>query len=227
MKSGICGLRREVFKIMSSMKIYLRLTAMFLMAVILASFVAKQPEKLTPSEFKKWVLSPTSGLQHKVSQGSYDYIMSYLPLEFMALQQLKGDEINKRAFNKKQEELRGTEYYTFMISLNNGSKNVIKSLVEDTEIPADQMVHFMAYNLQHDIHLVKGADTLKCAFLHFEETFEITSYARFMIMFSDDTQSRRHVEDRQLIVSFPWLGDPLAFRINKENIKSVPKVIVK
>lgn len=195
------------------------------LVIALTSFIS-HPRKLEPVAFMQWVLSPSSGLQGRVTQGSYDYIASYLPTEFVALQQLKGQQVDRKKFSAKYQELKGTEHYTFLINLNNGKKNAVKSLSTDSEIPVDQLVHFMAYDLQHEIRLVNGSDTLQCKFLHFEETFEITSYARFMVMFEHDGGSRSS-GDRHLLVSLPWLNEQLVFTIGKENLQRIPKVIVK
>lgn len=193
---------------------------------VIFSFTIQQSRKLDPKSYTQWVLNPKNGLQSKSAVGPYDFIINYLPSEYMILKEANGRTMDRKEFSRKRQELKNTEYYSLLINLNNGKKNVVKSLVDDTKIPASDMVKYLAYDLQHDIKLVSGVDTLKCKFLHFEETYEVTSYARFLAAFdvSDDDKKNHRI----LQVSLPWMKERiLTFTIEKENILSVPKVSVK
>lgn len=191
------------------------------------SFTAfKHPRKLGPASYVQWVMNPLNGLQAKVTEGKYNFLVNYLPAEFMIIKEARGKRLGKKEFEEKKDELKNTEYYSLLIDLNNGRKNVVQSLVDDTKTPADDMVKYLAYDLQRDIKLVDGTDTLKCRFLHLEETYEVTSYARFMAVF--DVPEKKEKDDRVILLSLPWMNhQKMTFTITKENLLSVPRVSVK
>lgn len=191
------------------------------------SFTAfKQPRKLDPASYVQWVMNPLNGLQAKVTEGKYNFLVNYLPGEFMIIKEARGKKLGKKEFEKKKDELKNTEHYSLLIDLNNGRKNVVQSLVDYTKTPADDMVKYLAYDLQHDIKLFDGVDTLKCRFMHLEETYEVTSYARFLVVF--DVPERKEKNDRVMLVSLPWMNrQTMTFTIKKENLLSVPRVSVK
>ena len=199
--------------------------------VVLFAFSAQQqaPRRLNPVEYARWIVSPSNGLQSKVTEGSYDFIVNYLPADYMILKEFRGREFSRKQFEKRQKELKNTEYYSLLINLNNGKNNVVKSLVDEHKANADQVVKYLAYDLQREIRLVKGTDTLKCSFLHMEETYEVTSYARLTLVFDVPEEGRRKSDqDRTILATFPWLQNPdLRFSIAKKNLQNVPKVSVK
>src|SRR5690606_37061723 len=85
---------------------------------------SQHPKRLKPTEYVQWVESVESGLQSMVSEGDFDFIATFRPKDYMILKENRDNQMTKKDFKTRQDELHNVQYYSFFIALNNGKNNV-------------------------------------------------------------------------------------------------------
>lgn len=180
--------------------------------------------KLVPSAYMAWVENAQNGLIAQTTQGELDFIFQYRPLDYIILKEARGsnENLTKKIVKQRKQELEGLEYYTFFIALHNGKKDVVKTLSKG-EVEYDKMIRYFAGDLQQDLRLVAGSDTVNCKLFHFERTYGITSYAQFVIGFEPSAFLKD--ADRTLFFDSDKLTTaPILLTIKKEDINNIPEV---
>lgn len=186
----------------------------------------RRPRVLDPSKYLKWVESKNSGLTAVSENGALTYAVMYRPSEYVIL---KGTPIeNKRTAGKeiKQriKEIKGVEHYTFSIALNDGRKDLIKTLTRDSR-EYEALLLYLANQMQHDLQLATGKDTTGCTMFHMERTYGVTPYVKFVLGFEMPVSGKELKEDRTILFNAEVLGSGLIrLNIRKEDIQSIPKV---
>lgn len=139
------------------------------------------PGELSADEFVSWVKEEQAlNAEHHFEDMSFR--ITYRPAEWMALNNLDegatANDINMEA--KHYEDLM---CFTLRIELNNDSGELLKYKLSEQE-EYTRRVNYYAFEIQRDIQLFTGKDTLRCGIVHFERTFGIANYSDIMIGFS-------------------------------------------
>lgn len=187
---------------------------------------------LTPSnsvevlDYVKWVEDPENGLVKTKKLEKYRYSLLYKPTDYMIAKDLASFKISKVQYDSLQELYKGFEYYTFSIEDTSFQDELIKSgLTSRGEY--DQRLMYYSFEMQKDIQLISGTDTIPCSMLHYERTFNISPKANFMIGFPVVTKTNKPEE----IVSKTLVYEDKVFktgivklRIEDEALKEIPAI---
>ena len=116
------------------------------------------------------------------------------------------------------------QYFTLRIK-SNRTDNLLKF---DGAADGGEKLDYFAFNMQNDLSLVAGKDTLACVLHHFERTYNIAPYCDFLIAFELPVKNNSQVEDKIFIFEDKLfkLGT-IKLKIKKEDLHKVPTLIYK
>lgn len=198
----------------------------FLITSTSADTKSRRPRVLGPVKYLKWVESKNSGLSAVSENGALTYAVMYRPSEYVII---KGAHIENKRPSRKElkqriKEIEGVEYYTFSIALNDGRKDLIKTLTRNPQ-EYEALLLYLANQMQHDLRLVAGKDTTGCTMFHMERTYGVTPYVKFVLGFEMSVGGKALKEDRTILFNAAVLGSGLIrLSIRKEDIQNIPKV---
>ncbi len=177
-------------------------------------------DQLSPRQYMQWVADKSNGLNVEKRINEFTYGLQYKPLEYVALLDLKKDEISKSELKKKMEEYEGLQYYTFTISTDSQQELLKKNLSETNEYYG--RIHYFSFDMQNDLKLIDGKDTLDCELFHFERVYGVAPYARFVLGFPLASGN----QDKTLFYDEKIFGaGKLYLTIQAKNNNQLPEVI--
>jgi len=136
-------------------------------------------------EFNAWVLNTDNNLLKTKNVGEINYNLSFVPKEFMAFNELKGQEYNKEAFDVALSHYDGMSYFNFKIAIEEGQGELLKYKLSSAQQYNDR-INYMSFKMQKDIFLIQGKDTISPGLFHFERIFEVAPFATVMVAFDNE-----------------------------------------
>lgn len=181
---------------------------------------AAVPEKQAPEEYVIWVDDKNNGLKVEKTIEDFTYALHYKPLEYVALQELKKDSVSARELKETMERYSGLQYFTFRISTGGTGELLKKKLVNTNDYYA--RIQYYSFDMQKDLKLIEGIDTLECMLFHFERTYGVAPYATFVLGFplTDGKQDKTLVYDEKI-----FGAGRIYLTIQAKNYKKLPSVI--
>ena len=142
------------------------------------------------AEYAHYLTDTDSGLIQKQSRNKMQFSATYQPIDFVAGKKLEGNERNAVGLEKARQIYLGLQYLNFEIYTEGGAagQNSLKQLIEK-QVREAKWVETMAYynfEMQGDLGLISGIDTLPCALYHLEQTGNLDNRMRFLLGFKDD-----------------------------------------
>lgn len=146
--------------------------------------------ELSANEYISWVRDPEHGLHIRKEISRYRFDLQYKPYEYEALLSLRNQAPQKQELQEKISRLRDMQYYTFSISTKDGQGELLKSgLTDQNQYYA--RVEYFSFNMQQDIQLIDGLDTLHCEMYHYERAYDASPVARFILAFPLGRQEKK------------------------------------
>ncbi len=181
-----------------------------------------ESEKLKPEEYVKWVQNPENGFRKEKIIDDLVFNIQYKPYEYIVCMEEQKQELQDSLVNKKIKELDGMQYYDFKIILKEGLGELLKyKLTSKGEY--DKRVKYFAFNMQNDIQLVEGTDTIPCTLFHFERAYDVTPSSVFLLGFGVTKNTLK--QDKTLIVYDRTFGKGLIkFTFNQKDLQRLPKI---
>ena len=97
-------------------------------------------------------------------------------------------QVSKEDFSQIKENYLGLEYYVFRIE---APENVLNYQLQANETPQERL-NYYAFQMQKDLQLIVGMDTLQCQLFHLEQNSGIAPYLTFSLGFeTPKTQTDR------------------------------------
>ncbi len=84
--------------------------------------------------------------------------------------------------NLKASDFEDLQYFDIRIAIQNFHSEFIKYNLEDTD-EYQRRISYCAFEMQKDIQLIDGKDTLDCVLFHFERAFNVVPYGHFFLGF--------------------------------------------
>ena len=192
-----------------------------------------QKEKLKAEDYMKWLESDDNGIKINKKIGELTFTSLYKPYEYLSLKELKSTKIDKKALEEKIQEYSGMQYFTFRISAEGQSQELLKLNVS-TENEYASRIEYFSFNMQKDLKLIDGTDTLDCSLFHFERVYGLAPYATFVLGFPL-TKEEQHTDllnketaykDKTLFYADQVFGSGSVYMTTKaESLNSLPELI--
>lgn len=177
-------------------------------------------QEVRPSDLVKYVRDPGNGLRKIERIGDLEFDLQYKPLSFVIANEFRSNAIDKRAYRKREGELAGLEYYNLKIKVKGSTENITTYQVSNQDDQQNRL-YYLSYELNQDLKMVQGKDTLSPVLFHFERTYDVSNHRTFVLAFPH-SQSR---EDRTLILNSKEIGTgPIEISIEENAINNTPKI---
>jgi hypothetical protein len=85
-------------------------------------------------------------------------------------------------------------------------------------------VAYSAFEMQKDIYLVDGMDTLPCVMFHFERSFDVTPFGHFSIAF-ENSGNRRFTEKQIVFTDRLFNNGTIKFLFQSEDFTKAPVLL--
>jgi hypothetical protein len=185
---------------------------------------SSSPESLQSIEYVSWIENPENGLKQEKVIGDLSFTLQYKPLEFIALKALGPSAANAKGVQEARKEYEGMQYYTLTINNKSGINDLLKYEVSDMQ-EYQQRVSYFSFDMQRDLLLVEGEDSLKCRLFHYERVYGLAPYATFLLGFDLPAKKSGEVCDKVLVYrERVFETGMLKFRIKAENLNNVPEL---
>jgi hypothetical protein len=149
-----------------------------------------------------------------------EFGMIYKPLDYMICLEAKTDELKDTTYQTKMSELRDMEYLDLTIASVSRKFELMRyNIVSPKEF--DQRIRYYSFEMQKDIKMIVGIDTIPCALYHFERAIDIQSEDHFILGFPKS----KSVSDRTIVLQDKIFGKGIVkFNFSAQTITNLPKV---
>lgn len=141
---------------------------------------------MLPSEYIQWMNNPANGMVQDSTVGNYTFSLIYRPTEMLLLKELKKqDKLTKKTYKQLKKEYTGVQYFNFRIKPLDVLVIAGVSTALNEKSVVEQNILYFSFDMQHDLKLVEGGDTLRCKSFTYERTFDYAPYYSFLAVFED------------------------------------------
>ncbi|MBI2968480.1 MAG: hypothetical protein HYY40_11810 [Bacteroidetes bacterium] len=182
-------------------------------------------DDLDPMEYVNWVEDMNNGLKVSKQIGNIRFTLQFKPLEYIILKENGNPDAGKEEIIKEMEQMKDMQYYTFTISADDHLSDILKYNLND---PADYYfrLNYFASEMQDDLALVEGTDTLRCLLFHYERNYGLAPYTNFLLAF-EKKENGEEIPDRTLIFDDGALNSGIVkITINGAALNRMPKLFV-
>ncbi|MCH2044427.1 MAG: hypothetical protein MK212_09960 [Saprospiraceae bacterium] len=171
------------------------------MATVLYSTIGCAKQELLPSDYVVWVTDPVNGLQKEKEISPLRVEALYKPIGYIISNEKRRNEISQEEYKQRAKELEGMHYITLKLGITNAQQDVTNWGVTDQQSQEERLA-YLSFEMQKDIKLVEGTDTLPCALFHFERSYDLSTQRTFVLAF----EKRRIAseEDKTLILDLAY-----------------------
>lgn len=169
-------------------------------------------KKLPVDQFVTWVADKDNKLIKDKTISDINYQLGYLPPEYLAYTELKGEEYGQEKFDAVKKHYLGMTYFKLRITVKNGNGEALKYELRSAQQYNDR-ISYLSFRMQKDIYLVQGKDTVYPDLYHFERVFDLAPYVDVMLAF----ENTKFKPENEFTINY---ADGL---FNKGNIKYVYK----
>lgn len=178
-------------------------------------------QRFSPQEYSLWVTSLDNGLHKKTIVNNFIFDVQYRPLEFIVINEKRGKIEDLKAFQARKDELKGLQYFTFKVSLDNNEDFLKYGIKSEQEYY--NRLYYYSFAFKDHVKLKVGNKELPCRILHFERSYDLSKERSFIVGFENIPDS----EDKELIIDSPVLNiGPVKVTIDKKDLQSVPEILI-
>lgn len=180
---------------------------------------------LEPLSFVRWVENPANGLRVTKTMGAITYMLQYKPVEYIVAMEEKTQNLKKSTLNERVSELDGMQYYSLRLSPSSGDQDVLSQNMQ-SENDYLRMVNYFSFELEQDLYLVDGGDTLGCKLFHFVRDYGIGQNSDFVLGF-DIPESQAKKTQRKVFVIDDHLFENgiIKLEIDANDLEEIPELI--
>lgn len=188
-------------------------------ALVIASCGRKS---LPPREYVGYVENPANGLLIGSKFNGVSYTLQYQPTDYLVMLQLRSFSVSPEIFRQQYDRFKGTEHFVLHIDIRSWDSLVAKA--NDTAKVRKGMTDYLDFNIQKDMKLVEGSDTIPCGISEYESSMGMYPYYSFVLGFNKLENSK----DREFIYSNKVIGTGnIKLTIKNKDIQNIPKLIIK
>ncbi|MGZ4041849.1 MAG: hypothetical protein ACXVO9_01520 [Bacteroidia bacterium] len=181
----------------------------------------KSDLKLDPAEFVKWCRDEENGLLKSKEIGDITFSLQFKPAEYVICMEQKTNMLSSKVLSEGLNELDGMDYYDFKIEITSGEGELLKHN-SSSVAGYNERVNYFAFEMQKDLKLINGTDTLDCKLFHFERAYDVAPYTVFLMAFPKIRNENKEVvflyEDKVFKKGI------IKFTYSKEELTQIPKL---
>ena len=171
-------------------------------------------------DYLKWVESEANGMRVKKALTDYSFTLQYKPHTYMALMRLKSPNPPVAELNKVKELYGDLQYFTLRIT--SGDNEELMKAQGGDNLEYFQRLEYFSGQMQDQLRLIDGKDTLPCVLYHFERNYGLAPYSDIDLAFAGTTAKNN---DKILYYEDILLGTgPIYIPISGEAIRQEPQL---
>jgi hypothetical protein len=179
--------------------------------------------QLTQDEYIRYISDPENGLVLEKKIQDYKITLSYLPVEYMALKELKILNEPIENYTLIKDKYKDHNYFNLRIENLTGSNSPVRKDASDYPEYA-QKLDYLTFFGQNDMKMVVNSDTIDCVLYNFENNFQL-------LPFNDIQMAFRNTQipdtDLEIIWNDVVTGvGRVKFTLNKKNLNNIPEPIL-
>jgi hypothetical protein len=148
---------------------------------------------LDPGEFIQWTQDPANGHYKETKMEELTFSVTHKPADYIICMEQKSELIPMNVSQQRKEELKGLEQYEIKIALNEGSGELLKHQLGSVAEYSDR-VNYFAFKMQKDITMqTDKGEIVPCTLFHFERTYDVVPYCKFLIGFKPTEGSTKTI----------------------------------
>lgn len=173
-------------------------------------------------DYVRYVENPANGLNVSKEVQDMVYTLQYKPLPYVIALEEMNDTLFLQHLGQRETELKDMQYFTLRLEAKNNSQELLKYNLSDEEQYYERVKYF-SFDMQRDIYLRDGNDSLPCLLYHFERTYGAAPYAKFVLGFVV-SKANRAVTKEFVFNDRAFNGGSIHLKISDQDIKRVPQV---
>ena len=175
---------------------------------------------LTPEGYIKWFQEHKHEYVKNKEVNGFIYEVEYHPIEELFMKEYQDSLLDIKKQQNYYNELKGMQYYTLRISKNSENDLVNYKTINQEDYAL--RVKYFSFDMQNDILLVEGKDTLNCLLHHFERTYGADPHLTFSIGFKNIPESK--YEKTFIYYDNVFNNGPIKLVFEKRLIKNTPEI---
>ncbi len=176
---------------------------------------------LDAKDYLRWVENAENGMVKETSLGGFDFRLQHKPLEYIALQEERTLKPTTGLIRKFRTERGGLYYFNFRIASKTGQP--ILETGKNSKKEYHRRNDYFTSEMQHDLFLVAGKDTISCTLYHFEHNHGLAPYNNMVVAFAKNSEE---TQDLQFVYADKVLGvGPVKITLKKSAFDHLPKLM--
>ncbi|HXA01109.1 MAG TPA: hypothetical protein VNW99_03920 [Cytophagaceae bacterium] len=193
---------------------------MFILSIIFC-VISCQPKELNPAEYTEWVKDYSHGLHKMKTVGDIVFDLQCKPVEFIVVNEQKGNIPDKELLDTRVNELSKNQYYTLSLKVKDKTVDFLKYKVT-SEKEFYEKLYYYSFAFQNDIFLEDGGKMLPCKLFHFERSYDLKKSRTFELSFPAAENS---TSDKTIVINSKDLNcGPVRIKINQDDLNSTPRI---
>ena len=202
------------------MKSFVKIFFCIVAGILLFSCTGKE---LSPVEYVKWIENENNGLRKSKTMDELEFQVQMKPNDYVLLKEENINPLQKKSdFEKEKKQLGDMQYFTLKIKVPDDTDPLKYKIADKNEYFA--RVKYYSFDIQNDLSLVDGNDTVPCSLMHFERTFGISPEIICLLGFPP-SKSKDGVQDKTFMYyDRVFNTGNLVFNFSKKDILQAPKL---
>jgi len=181
-----------------------------------------QRKQLSPNDYIAWAKKSEKDLVKVKEIRGYRFTSKLQPSELLVIKNMN-DIASQEELDSLNKIQRGIVNIVLDIGSVNNQQSLLRANITD-ESEYYQRVFYYTSEVQRDLYLVEGTDTLRCAFYHFEQTYNLTP-VNSMIMEFERINPDSEFEDLSLVYDDRILNTGIMkFSYKKAFLNNLPEL---
>lgn len=203
------------------MNLLIKISCVALSSVIMQVKTCSISERasLETSDYVGWIENPENGVYVSKEVNGLIFSLQYKPLEYEVMLQEKR-AISALELAALKDSISDMQYYTFRIATTGGSDVQRYDAQNDQDYYA--RLEYFALEMQNDLQLIDGADTLPCRMFHFERTYGIDPRATFVLAF--DAKGNTQESKTLIYTDHAFNSGPILLTIESTALEQIPEL---
>ncbi|MEO0473299.1 MAG: hypothetical protein AAF206_27045 [Bacteroidota bacterium] len=162
---------------------------------------ACRSREMNPAEYTSWAQGESSLLHQQKEMGPYQFDLVWQPMQLQLAQAMMDGHIPNEELSDIQAEGARSSHFQMRITPDDQGEPLLQFMAHDDQSYQNAYA-YLAYDLQKDLKLVQGADTLRPSLYHFEQGHDLTPHGTLVFAFDlpEDKLSgyKLHYDDKIL-----------------------------
>jgi hypothetical protein len=186
----------------------------------LFNFFGLRERALTQEKYVKYIENEVHGIRTSKTIGDVRFIAQFQPYEYYLLRK----SFRKKIEKKDIDELQGYYYVQLRIGPKSGRRPLIE--LQDNPTDYNRRLSYCMMQMQNDLILIDGPDTLPCEIFNFERNYGVAPFNNFILGFRrKTTQESALVRDKTLVFNDNLFNLGLIkLRIESKDLENIPKL---